>query len=106
MYNVMDRCEYRFACRYSAEMRLQSSLLSRMPNMLFERPQHMVRDFTSPGTFNKVFASEWYDGNRILLVTKCNQLAVLDVASGIYTIIHLPEREPRSYSTRNVGTWI
>jgi hypothetical protein len=92
--------------RCSVEERIQSYLMPRMPSILCEK-NHLrtVRNFTSPGSFNKVFASEWYDLNRVLLVTKCNKVLILDVRTGKYTPIKLPIREPRSFSTRNIGTY-
>ena len=99
---VLDRClTVETHARYSVEHRIQSSLVTRMPVTLYERPT--VRNFTSPGTCNKIFASEWYDGNRVLLVTKCNQILLLDIITGKFTPIAIPKREPRGFSTQNIG---
>lgn len=89
--------------RYSVQHQIQALLTARMPFAFHLRAQDTVRNLTASVSYNKMFASEWYDGNTVLVVTKCNKLLQLDISTGVFTTIQTPKREPRPFSTRNIG---
>jgi hypothetical protein len=90
--------------RSSVEHQIQACLSTRIPCIILQRGRCGVRNLTSAARYNKMFASEWYDGNTVLLVTKCNRLLQLDIPTGEFKQIETPKREPRPFSTRNIGT--